>query len=156
MIPVCRTSRLRFSLALVACLVTLLTGCNSTPEPPAELATASVDALSATIPDIIPDEARAVVVNEAIDQMSRHFTAFRQEQVVYRAGMRALLGDYDTSEEQLLAAVDRYNAMRSEHIARVREEAATIRSHTLPEEWDALQDDIGELTQALLKLAEAP
>lgn len=99
---------------------------------------AAKDAERTLVERTVTDAERAARVVELLGERDRIVAAHAEAVGAYRGRMRALNADYDTTTEQLAAAVTEYNEQRFGLQTELAELIAEMKAATTAEEWKAI------------------
>lgn len=124
-------------------LAMLMPGCalRKGPPDPAKVQqkiVAAKDAERALVERTVNDAERAARMVELLGDRDRIVAAHADAVVAYRGRMRELNADYDTTTEQLAAAVTEYNEQRFGLQTELAELVAEMKAATTAEEWKAI------------------
>jgi hypothetical protein len=106
--------------------------------------------------EVVNEEARALAVTGDFEDIRRLFEEFREIQVAHREEMRRLLRDYDSTEEDMPAQLDRYNDLKKQRLEAVQALFESIEASMTDAEQKAMESEIRHLMKSLIALTSAP
>jgi DNA repair exonuclease SbcCD ATPase subunit len=142
-----------WKLSLLAAVAVVLAACAGNKQSPEDEARAAFDDVRAAIQEVVTDQERAARATELVSEMEQVFKDAAVSVDERREAFRTLSSNYDASQAELEAALERVREGMRENYQKYSETRRRLASVLTNEEWETLQKKRSEALNKALAAA---